>query len=224
MRASLGKLPPGTRGFDCNARVTPDAAKRMAAAGYRFAVRYVRRSQQHDYDINAGEILSLLNAGLGVMIVQHVALPGWMPSAALGAAYGGVAAGEAHAAGLPRGVTLWCDLEGVDPDADAVSVIGFCNAWYDRAKAAGYEPGLYVGDSCGLTAQQLYRNLRFGLYWSSYNLNADNVPAVRGVCMKQRAYPAPEKRVAGVPFEYDEDVITGDALGGSPTLLLPWAG
>lgn len=224
MRAALGKLPPKTQGIDCNARITPEVARRFYRAGYRFVVRYVRRAQQHSYDINAGEILSLLEAGLGVMIVQHVAMPGWMPSAALGAAYGGVAAGEAHAAGVPRGVTVWCDLEEVDPDADAASVIGFCNAWYDRVLAAGYEPGLYVGYACGLTAQQLYRSLRFKLYWMAYNADADVVPIVRGSCMKQHAYPPPGLRVDGVPFEYDVDTITGDALGGSPTLLLPWAG
>jgi hypothetical protein len=224
MKTSLGHLPNGTKGFDCNVRLSPAIARLFYHAGYRFAVRYVRRAQPNNHDLNAAEILGLLDAGLGLSVVQHVAPPGWMPSAMLGAQYGATAAEEAQAAGVPHGVTLWCDLEGVDHTADARAVIGFCNAWYARVLAIGYEPGLYVGDSCGLTATQLYYNLLFARYWRAYNLNEDQVPVVRGVCMRQRPFPAPAARVSGVRFEYDENVISADRFGDSPTLLLPWAG
>lgn len=224
INANIGALPPGTRGFDCNVRLAPQQASAFYDAGYRFAVRYVRRAEVNNHDLTTGEVLGILGAGLGLMVVQHVAKPGWMPSASLGAQYGVTAGLEARAVGIPRGVTLWCDLEEVDSAADASSVIGYCNSWSSAVQAAGYSSGLYVGDGCGLSAQDLYWKLRFALFWGAFNINTDNIPAVRGLCMRQRPYPSEEKRVAGVPFEYDEDLIMGDALGGAPTFLLPWAG
>lgn len=220
---SVGYLPPGSKGFDCNARVTPAVAGKFRDAGYRFVMRYVRRAQQNSFDLTAGEVLGILDAGIGVGIVQHVGKPGWMPTATLGAQYGEVAAMEAQAAGVPHGVTLWCDLEEVDPRADVRSVIGYCNAWYSRVLSIGYVPGLYVGYRSGLSAHDLYWKLRFALFWRAYNLDTDKVPLVRGVCMRQLPYPPPSNRVPDVPFQYDEDVIVGDQLGGSPKFLLPWA-
>jgi hypothetical protein len=143
-----------------------------------------------------------------------------MPNSVLGGVYGAIAAREAEAVGLPDGVNLWCDLEGVSANAKASDVIAFCNEWYAAAVRFGFDPGLYVGDSCGLTAQQLYRDLRFKRYWSAYNLNRENFPAVRGVQIRQRPYPAPGLRVPGCPFEYDEDQIQTDALGGTPVLVV----
>jgi hypothetical protein len=200
------------------------AAKLMKAADYDFVVRYVRRSANHAYDITASELLGLLQAGLGVMLVQHVAPPNWQPIAANGKGYAAIAVDHAQKVGYPLGATLWCDLEGVasrEWPPMAPDVIGYCNAWCDRASSGGYIPGLYVGDSCGLTALQLYRELRFQEYWSAYNLNLDNFPAVRGVQMLQHPYPPADRRVAGIDFKYQEDVIRPDALGGSPMLCLP---
>lgn len=217
----IGTLPAGTRGFDANTRITVAQARAFVDAGYKFVVRYVRRSTKHDYDITTGEFVGLLNAGLGVMIVQHVAAEGWAPTRELGAAYGAIAAQEAAAVGYPRSCIVWCDLEGISPIARAADVIAFCNSWYDKVREAGFDAGLYVGYGAGLTADQLYYKLKFRRYWSAYNLNSDSLPSVRGVCMKQGAYPPPSQRVKGIPFEYDTDLITGDHFNNFPTLILP---
>lgn len=240
----IGTLPAGSRGFDANTRITVPQARAFRGAGYKFAIRYVRRSTRHDYDITASELVGLLNAGLAVMIVQHVAAEGWSPTGELGAAYGAIAAQEAAAAGYPRRCTVWCDLEGTNPLAKVADVIAFCNAWFDKVREAGFDAGLYVGYGAGLNADQLYYKLKFRRYWSAYNLNADSVPSVRGVCMEQLAYPpqtASDRtvqkymakyqlshfdavslatRVPGIPFEYDTDIITGDHFNNLPTLLL----
>lgn len=245
MTTTIGTLPKGSLGFDANTRVTLSQARAFQSAGYRFAVRYVRRSTKHDYDLTAGELVGLLNSGLAVMVVQHVAAEGWLPSTSLGSAYGAIAAQEAALVGYPRNCILWCDLEGVSSHADSASVIGFCNAWYDAVRAAGFDAGLYVGYGSGLTADQLYYKLKYRRYWAAYNLNADSVPSVRGTCMAQLAYPPvnanPDtvqkymarydidedvatslaKRVVGIPFEYDADIITGDKFNNVPTLLIP---
>ena len=51
-------------------------ARALLAAGYRFVVRYVRRTARHRYDITAEEADVILSAGLGLMLVQHVAPDG----------------------------------------------------------------------------------------------------------------------------------------------------
>lgn len=217
----IGSLPAGTRGFDCNTTVGISIARKFVAAGFRFAVRYVRREQRHDFDITAGELAGLLEAGLGVMLVQHVAPPAWMPYAGLGHVYGTRAAEEAQLVGYPAGAVLWCDLEGVSARAEASDVIGYCNSWWRAVESAGYDPGLYVGDGPGLTGRELYHRLRFARYWAAYNLNRDQYPVVRGVQMQQRPYPGVDARVPGVPFQYDVDTIMRDARDSTPALLLP---
>ncbi len=212
-----GTLEDGAWGFDCNATVSPKVAKRFKDAGYSFVVRYVRRSQHHDFDISASEMDGILEAGLGLMLVQHVAAPGWSPTKILGQSYGAIAGVEAHNIGYPSGATLWCDLEGVADSASPSEVIDYLNSWHEMAREMGYTPGLYVGDSCGLTATELYKRLRFKAYWSAFNLNKENVPSVRGTQMRQKPYPPRDRRI-DCPFEYDEDLIVTDKLGGTPTL------
>ena len=215
----IGTLPAGTKGFDCNTTVSQATARKFYDAGYRFVVRYVPRVVRASYDISAPELVDILLGGLAVMLVQHVANPRWKATMDLGTAYGRVAAQEARAAGYPRGCTLWCDLE--EASGTHQDVIDYCNAWYDQVVAAGYEPGLYVGYGCVLSADELYKKLRFRRYWSAYNLDADRVPAVRGVQLRQLEYPAPVRRVPGILFEYDEDIIKADRFGDTPILLIP---
>lgn len=217
----VGPLPDGAQGFDCNQRISPANAAAFWDAGYRFCVRYVRRATRHDYDLSVGELVTVLKAGLAVMVVQHVAAEGWHPTGSLGTSYGAIAAEESRTVGVPPATTVWCDLEGVAPDADPRDVIAFCNAWFDAVKGAGYDPGLYVGYGCVLTGQQLYYKLKFRRYWSAYNLNKDSFPVVRGVCMRQGPYPRPADRVKGVPFEYDTDVVQKDGFNNLPSAILP---
>ena len=219
----IGQLPDGSRGFDANQRISKRQAKDAVAKGYDFVMRYVRRAPRNDHDLIPAELSRCLHAGLGVGIVQHVAPEGWVPSLELGAAFGAVAAEECRGMGVPRGlgVTIWCDLEGVKRGVAAEEVVAYCNEWHRHVTDAGYHAGLYVGDSCGLTATQLYRRLRFDAYWSAYNLNRDEYPAVRGVQMRQKVATL-EDLVVGLTNEtMDVDVIHADALGGTPTLLLP---
>jgi hypothetical protein len=210
----------GLQGFDANRTISPAVAAAFRAHGYRFCVRYVRRKPKHSYDLTAAEASAILAADLGLMVVQHVAEPGWRPDVELGMQYGYTAASEVHRVGVPAGVTVWCDLEGVGGTADPGDVIDYCNAWHQEVAAGGFVPGLYVGDSPGLTARQLYAALKFTHYWGAYNLNRDQEPATRGLQMKQTV-PSPQQRVPGYSFEFQVDGIRTDALGGRPTLLGP---
>lgn len=218
---SLIEAPSGLKGFDCNqhlstaqAKAFHDAVDEEGKPKFRFCLRYVPRRKANPGDLTTSEAAGILQMGLGLMVVQHVQNPGWIPTGAMGREYGAFAALSCQEIGVPMGVTVWCDLEGVKRGVDPRDVIVFLNNWHNQVGSAGYTPGLYVGYDPGLTAEQLYRNLHFEHYWSAYNLNKDQVPMRRGVQMKQ----AEEKVLAGV--RYDPDEIQADNLGGLPLMLV----
>jgi hypothetical protein len=222
MTIRVKPVSAGTRGFDCNRALSPDTSRRFYEAGYGFAVRYVRRAAVAPIDLTAKEVYAILYSGLGLMVVQHVALPGWIPTSGLGSHYGQVAVAGVRSAVVPPGVTVWCDLEGVASHNSHQDTIEYCNAWYSAVKEAGYIPGLYVGDSCGLTPSELYYRLKFEHFWAAYNLNKDQYPLVRGVQMQQvvaRLQDIPEG-LGWKPSEIDVDVVNLDAHGSTPTMVV----
>ena len=118
-------------------------------------------------------------------------------------------------AALPSG-----EPTSVATDVDPEDVGRYCNSWFDVVDGAGFSPGLYVGWQAGLTPLQLHKRLRFTRYWAAYNLNLDQYPAVRGVCMRQRA-AQPANVPKGVAFEIDTNMVQQDAFGGLPTMWAP---
>jgi len=72
LRGHVYTAPDGVRGFDTAERVSASAAAAFRRRGYRFAVRYVRRDKPHSSALTATEARSLLNVGIGLMLVQYV--------------------------------------------------------------------------------------------------------------------------------------------------------
>ena len=102
-------------------------------------------------------------------------------------------------------------------------MIGFCDAWFDAVQSGSYDPGLYVGDAPGLTATQLFVNLKFRRFWGAYNVNADQEPTTRGWQLKQSVGTG--GTIAGITTEtYDDDVTRTDELGGQVRWLAPLVG
>jgi hypothetical protein len=209
---TVQKAAAGLSGFDINSRVTTTQATGFKKVGYDFCIRYIPRTAKLiKNNLTHAEALRILNAGLALMAVQHVALPQWVPSEALGTAYGAYAASYAkEVVGLPPGINIWLDLEEVDKDAPAADVIAYCQAWYAAVHAAGYVPGVYVGYGCGLTSQQLYNNLSFSHYWRAYN---GPEVATRGFQILQKT----QKLVNGSMI--DPNVTQADHLGGAALWL-----
>jgi len=213
----MANLPlPGTvqtaaanlTGFDVNQVLTAAQALSLKNAGYDFCIRYIPRTATLiSGNLTNAEAINILNAGLALMAVQHVALPGWAPTASLGTAYGSYAATYAmQAVGLPAGMNIWCDLEEVAPASAPADVIAYCQAWYQAVYAAGYVPGIYVGYGVVLNEQQLYSNLSFQHYWRAYN---GPLVATRGYQLIQKT----EVTVHGITI--DPDVTQNDNLGGA---------
>lgn len=204
----------GAKGFDANTPITRAKAAALKAAGFAFAVRYLsRKAKPPAGDLTKSEVAAILDSGLALMAVQHVAAPGWTPSAALGADYGANVAAHAKAVGLPAGTAVFLDLEEVSAKTPPTEIIAYCNTWHGELVAAGYAPGLYVGSNCGLSPDQLYRRLEMTHYWKS----GSKVPAIpqRGYSMVQTIIP--NDIVAGIAI--DRNLITPDAFGATP----PWA-
>ena len=201
--------------FDYDSALNPEQAKHFAARGFRFCLRYISlddnnrayNQQQVTLDLSIEEAQCILDAGMALMAVQHVAEPGWCPTPDLGTVYGANAARYAGAGGLPAGVNVWLDLEGIAQGTSSDDIIGYCNNWFAAVAAGGYEPGIYVGYNVFLTADQLYFGLRTKSYWRA----AGEIPDVsnRGYQMKQLT----DNPGSTNPFDYN--VTMNDAFGGT---------
>src|SRR5258708_21028354 len=102
----------GMLGFDTNTKLTATTARALREAGFRFAIRYLSRNAKPPAkDLTADELNTILDAGLAVMAVQHVAPSGWAPSDTLGVEDGGKPPSPSRARGLPGKSGVWSRLE-----------------------------------------------------------------------------------------------------------------
>lgn len=212
LSGNIQSAPSGSRGFDADTVITESTAQQFVSQGYTFCIRYLSLGAgQSDGDLSSEEASNILNSGLALMVVQHVEDSGWTASESAGESNGNNAAANAESIGLPPGLNIWCDLEGIADSTDAQDVINYCSAWYSAVSAAGYVPGLYVGANAVLNSQQLY-DLPFQHYWQS----CSEVPdvAVRGYQMVQIFVP---DAVNGIGI--DEDMTQTDEQGGQALWL-----
>lgn len=209
---TVKQAPAGLTGFDIDAPVSAAAALGFKNAGFDFCVRYIpRNANQPGGNLTNAEALHILNAGLALMAVQHVANANWAPNTNLGTAYGNYGAYYAkQVVGLPPGMNIWCDLEGVAPGTPAANVIAYCQAWYHEVHTAGYVPGIYVGYDTILTSDELYNDISFQHYWRAYN---GPQVATRGFQLIQET----KKQVNGSMI--DPDITQNDHLGDAALWL-----
>ena len=211
----------GAMGFDTAVPLTAKTARAYFDQGYRFCVRYVSRTDRTRAanakkgldDLSEAEGKLILDAGLALMVVQHVAATGWVPYETLGTGYGLKAAEFSQAAGLPSGVNVWLDLEDIPKGTPKADICAYANAWFAEVKAAGYVPGVYVGFNVWLSPDELFFNLATQHYW-----RADGkIPEVshRGYQLFQHVVKT------GPKTELDKNLAKPDALGGSAIWLAP---
>jgi Domain of unknown function (DUF1906) len=169
LNGQVASAVSGLIGWDTDARVMKSTAQDYYARGFRFCIRYLTRgaAKQAANDLSAAEASTILSAGLALSAVQHVALEGWEASKAKGGTYGQNAVANAQQIGLPKGMNLWLDLEGVGKASSHQDVIEYCNAWFDPVEGAGYVGGVYVGANAVLTSTELFLDLKTKHYWKS---------------------------------------------------------
>lgn len=200
---------------DVNQSLTSGDAAAFKAAGIDAILRYIPRTPALiPGNATAEEVKIILAANLLLDFVQHVAEPGWNPTAELGEEYGAYAAEYVHSIGIPPGPVLWCDLEEVAAGTTAQAVKDYVSSWAAAVTAAGYVPGLYVGWNIVLTDQELW-DLPVKHYWKAYN--CDQFIPNRGWQIIQE----PEKSLPHTYVIYDPNTIQADNLGGLPIFLSP---
>ena len=130
--------PPGVHGFDANSVLNHRICEVAKARGFEFCIRYVSRQDvQPVGDLSDAEANVILDAGLALMVVQHVAPENWSPSQALGTRNGKNAAKHARQIGFPDGVNVWLDLEGARTSTPHETIIAYCNAWFAEVEGCG---------------------------------------------------------------------------------------
>jgi hypothetical protein len=221
--ARVEQLLPGAKGFDINRPLTPALARGFKMLGFEFVFRYIWRDHYRSTDVTPAEIEVILLSGLGVGIVQHAPLPGWSPTADLGAEQATTAILALELLQIPKGVTVAWDLEEVKFDTPAADVVSCGQAFFSALEAAGYTSRCcYVGAGAVLGPKGL-GSLGADLYWRAYNVAGDQSPVPRGFAMAQRA--AHDNEIpAGFGLQtsdIDVNVVGGDLLGGLPSVLMP---
>lgn len=192
----LATAPIGAKAFDTVARVTAGQAAALYSAGFRVAFRYA-------VSITVGELADLTGAGHLVSFVMYSPPEGYTPHAADAVSAASRACAALHALGVPSGIVVWIDAEGMGGTPD--ERIAYINAAADTIIGAGFIPGLYVGAGVGLTSGELF-GLHVHRYWKSLSRVVDRngqlaEPACGWCCVQ--GFP-PNVTVEGVQVDCDE--------------------
>lgn len=211
--AKIGILPDGTMGFDFTTPLTAPTAADFVAKGFGFVVRYVGRGDGSKVfkDIKQPEAQLIVDAGLALCVVQHPLKAGWSPNLDKGNSFGAAAGTQATVAGLLHGTSVFVDLEGVASTAVNTDVIAYCNAWADQVSGAGFTPGIYIGASPELTADELFWDIRIKSYWRGGSSAASGVP----LDIPHRGYQLTQRITGSGATEFDSDVVKTDNFGGA---------
>lgn len=181
-----------------------------------FRSRGIRGVWRYLSDLTAAEVTTIISSGLILYFVNHSRLPGWIPSAAEGAADAKTDIANLQKLGVPAGVHMCFDLEGVGGGvASVTSLVAHLDAYASAIIAAGYTPALYVGDQSLLTGTQLY-DLAFFLYWHSASRVVDVTGAEAGPECGWSVYQGSITEVKLFGVTIDWDFIGGDFHGRLP--------
>ena len=215
LQGTVSSASAGLIGFDTTDQLNPATAKQYVNKGYRFCIRYIShdKSVKSSFrDLTADEAQVIVDSGMALFVVQHPLRPGWSPTAKLGQTFGQNAAAYSGEAGLPPGVNVFLDLEGVKAGTPESDVIDFCNAWFAEVAAVGYETGVYIGAAPGLSADQIYWNLKTKHYWKGGSSAQAGVPDD----IPNRGYQLTQYiQNPGKPNEFDSNVTKTDNFGSA---------
>jgi hypothetical protein len=154
----------GAVGFDISGPPPVTALPFFTATdGFSFGLRYVANPTPGSGTMDSAETGQFLNADIALMVVQHPVRGTFAPDPSQAALWGSTAVAGAIKACIPKGTTLFCDLEEVTGAAPS-DVTDFFNTWSATVSAAGYGPGIYVGSNCVLDADGLAA-LNFSIFW-----------------------------------------------------------
>jgi hypothetical protein len=196
---------------DISAKVQRSAPAEVSAKGYSGIIRYVPLpGVDPSADIDASELKGILDAGLALLLVQHVRYAGWNPAKCSGHGDALRAIEFAEAAGYLQGGHVFLDLEGIS--GSAADTKTFAEDWASTIVQAGYGAGCYVGYDVTLNAVQLYNLHNIHSYWGA---PGPWQVATRGFALRQKT---PKVTIANL--EFDPDSLQADNLGDTPFWMI----
>ncbi len=136
----------GARGTDSVTLVSASQALALKAHGVDFCFQYLGSATPEN-------LQGILAAGLAFMPVTYA-----------DRFNGQEAVDELTKLGVPKGCTVWLDLEGLVPYQHPYETLKAARSWANELVSAGYQPGLYVGSPQPFTSAELYA-LPFVRYW-----------------------------------------------------------
>lgn len=127
---------------------------------------------------------------------------------------------QLRALGIPAGVTVWLDLEGMKAwKDDPVQLCAKIDAWAAPVADAGYVAGLYCGVPQPLTSKELGDRPRITRYWAGQGRQVDRFgnlsEPTAGYCMRQ-FFPS----VTWCGVLLDANMTGQDYRGRLPTMLV----
>jgi len=151
------------QGIDCSTPLTATAARDIAAAGYRFAARYLVPPPYAWKRLTKAEAAAIQSAGLAIVSVFETAANRAAGGASAGRSDGAAAYREAQAVGQPAGSAIYfaVDYDARAQDYDAIEA-------YLQAAAAqipGYEAGVYGSYA---VVEEMARRGACRHFWQTY--------------------------------------------------------
>ena len=153
-------LPFPSWGVDCLTVLDAIRARGLKEAGASFAIRYLG-------DIGPSERDTILSEGLGLSLVTFGHGSSYDYNGPSGTIEGQNDSKHLDILVIPKGATVWIDLEGVGPQNSWCCVYEWINARAQVLYDNGYDVGLYVGANQPLSADQLWVLPRIHKYWRS---------------------------------------------------------
>jgi hypothetical protein len=183
-------------GCDTLATLTAPDFARLRAAGFGWRAGYIDH-------VTPAELEAQLVAGIAFAPVTY--------ALELDAAH---ILARLELLGIPKGVTVWLDIERIKDALDKTDITARVNACSKALVAAGYQAGVYVGAGCPLNESELFALPFVTRYWHS----CSDVPRVanRGYCMHQHR----PNDIIVEGEDIDGDTVEPDYKGGLPVFAV----
>jgi len=167
-------------GIDCSTPLTAQRAKQIAAAGYRFAARYLVPQEYKWKRLTRAEAEAITAAGMQIVSVFETTASRAAGGAVYGNSDGAAALREAKAIGQPEGSAIYfaVDYDAQPDDYDDIEA-------YLKAAAAqipGYEAGVYASYA---VVEEMAKRKACNHFWQTYAGGRGNETAT-GTCSKYR--------------------------------------
>ncbi|THF78085.1 DUF1906 domain-containing protein [Cohnella fermenti] len=180
-----------TPGIDCATPLTATTAKQIAAAGYKFAARYLVPAQYAWKRLTKTEADAITAAGMQIVSVYETTASRPKGGAAYGKADGAAALAEAQTIAQPKGSAIYfaVDYDAQPADYDAIEA-------YLRAAAAqipGYEAGVYGSYA---VIEEMHKRGACPHFWQTYAWSKGKVSSYANIYQYQNG-----TSVAGVSLD-----------------------